>query len=279
MVMTQSHKDAIKKGVQSYHACAKSHGCGKGNKAKAKKPVKKEVKKVVKKPVEKPVEKDEPYLKEQQQKLDKFIDESNNPKIKSFKGIGKSNQVFNVKLKDNDVTFTYRDKGTNKVKKVSFIFKVKEKAVAKPVKKAEKPKPKNINFKRDPFVKSPSKIARGIQSPEIFKDNIKSPPRRKFTEEEKKKPVEKAVKKPVEKAVKKPVEKAESPDLDEEQKKLDKLIDESNNAKFKSQWKGQAKDNKVFNVKLKNNKVTFTWRMKGTDVPVNASYTFQLKKK
>lgn len=163
MVMTQSHKDAIKKGVQSYHACAKSHGCGKGNKATAKKPVKKEVKKVVKKPVEKAKEKDESYLKEQQEKLDKFIDESNNPKIKSFKGIGKSNQVFNVKLKDNDVTFTYRDKGTNKVKKVSFIFKVKEKAVAKPVKKAVK--------------KSPS--------PEIFKDNIKSPPpKKKLTEKE-----------------------------------------------------------------------------------------------
>lgn len=198
MVMTQSHKDAIKKGVQSYHACAKSHGCGKGNKAKAKKPVKKEVKKEVKK------------------------------------------------------------------------------VVKKPVKKAVK--------------KSPS--------PEIFKDNIKSPtPKKKLTEAEIQKlemeDLEKKVKtnylinqataeakkKPVKKAVKKPVKKADSPDLDEEQKKLDKLIDESNNAKFKSQWKGQAKDNKVFNVKLKNNKVTFTWRMRGTDVPVNASYTFQLKKK
>ena len=77
---------------------------------------------------------------------------------------------------------------------------------------------------------------------------------------------------------KKPVEKADSPNLDEEQKKLDKLVDESNNAKFKF-WKGIGKENKVFNVKLKNNKVTFTWRMRGTDVPVNASYTFQLKKK
>lgn len=78
-------------------------------------------------------------------------------------------------------------------------------------------------------------------------------------------------------AKKKPVEKADSPNLDEEHKKLDKLINESNNAKLKSLL-GFGKDSKVFNVKLKNNKVTFTWRMQGTDKPVNASYTFQLKK-
>ncbi len=115
--MSQAHKDAISKGVKSYHACAKSHGCGKGNKATAKPAAKKPAKKAAAKPAAKKVVK------------------------KAAKPQGGRVQKAVAKIEG---------------------------------KKAAKPKPKSINFKRDPLVKSPKKIMAGIQSPEIFKDNIKS---------------------------------------------------------------------------------------------------------
>lgn len=41
MAMTEQHKAKIREGVKKYHACAKSHGCGKGSVEPVKKPVKK----------------------------------------------------------------------------------------------------------------------------------------------------------------------------------------------------------------------------------------------
>jgi len=103
MVMTQSHKDAIKKGVQSYHACAKSHGCGKGNKATAKKPVKKAVKKPVKKAVKKPVK------KAVKKAVAKPVKKAVKKPVKEFK-TPKLNEIF----KDNIKSPTPKKKLTEK---------------------------------------------------------------------------------------------------------------------------------------------------------------------
>jgi len=108
MAMSQAHKDAISKGVKSYHACAKSHGCGKGNKATAKPAAKKPAKKAaVKKATAKPAAK-------------------------------------------------------KAVKKAAKPAGRVQKAVAK------------IEAKKTPKAKSPKKVMAGNQSPEIFRDNIKS---------------------------------------------------------------------------------------------------------